>query len=204
MEYGHLPPLFELHVQRETAHAFLRRETEHLHAAVEAAFAAFDLTARAGLGRFLTAQVMAVGVAEDELDRGGIDRLVDDWPSRRRKRAALADLAWLAIPAPAAEMANSRLHLDTAGRQLGALYVLEGSRLGGRILARQLEDSTDELVRRATRFLRPPPRPGGWASFLALLENLSPARNELLGGAADTFRLFEAAATHARLEQFSS
>jgi heme oxygenase (biliverdin-IX-beta and delta-forming) len=187
-----------VHRSRESAHAVLRRETAHLHNAVEVAFASFDLTTRTGLSRFLAAQVVAVGAVEDELDRRGIGDLVEDWSLRRRKSAALADLARLrGDPASEAAQMPHPLRLESVGQQLGSLYVLEGSRLGGRLLARHVEGSPDELVRAAIGFLRAPVKAGAWAALLTLLDTIDPPRDELLAGAVATFTVFEAAASHA-------
>jgi heme oxygenase len=62
-----------------------------------------------------------------------------DLPGRRkahRLRADLADLAAAGTPEPR-EVPEVALHLEDVPSSLGALYVLEGSTLGGRVLREQ-------------------------------------------------------------------
>lgn len=78
------------------------------------------------------------------------------WRSRRPALARdLADLDALpTVPAPAAAPAPPRLGLPAdPATALGLLYVTEGSRLGGRTLARHLSRSLPPEAANATRFL---------------------------------------------------
>ncbi|MCW6508046.1 biliverdin-producing heme oxygenase [Lichenifustis flavocetrariae] len=177
---------------QDTPHAALRRDTRAWHDRVEAGFAPFDLQQIDGLTGFLRRQAMAVLPLEHELDRMGICDLVPDWPQRRRGDALLADLEQLgsARPAPtAAIVLPSRLHA------LGALYVLEGSRLGGRVLARRVASSPDPRVRTAVRFLTHR-LDKGWSTFLATLDAVPPTSAKLAclrDGATKAFSLFDTA-----------
>ena len=176
----------------ETAHAVLRRETALWHKAVEDAFAGLDLARRADLALFLQAQAQAVFAIERELDLGGIDRLLPDWPTRRRSDAMKADLQQLGLAPPPLSSLSGRF--ADLGHQLGALYVLEGSRLGGRLLARHVAASPDPAVARVTTFLRHVVHPGAWAGFLVIL-NATPAPvSAIVQGAVEAFRLYHAAA----------
>ena len=176
----------------ETPHALLRRATQPWHDAVEAAFAGYDLLTPEGLGAFLRAQGSAVLPIEGELDRRGMIELMPDWPSRRRSEALLSDLERLGSPAPADFGAPPVL--DTPARRLGALYVLEGSRLGGRFLAQRIATSLVPAVRGANAYLGHRVHPGAWAGFLETLDRSGVDRAELLGGAEAGFRLFHDAA----------
>ena len=85
--------------------------------------------------------------------------------------------------------------LDEA-EAFGVLYVLEGSRLGGRILAKRASESADAKVRSATRYFRHAEKAGHWQSFLARLEKSDAVRAapERAGAAAlAAFAAFEAA-----------
>jgi heme oxygenase len=183
-------------VRPESARAFLRRETERLHGAVEAAFARFDLTSKAGLTSFLTAQSQAVSSIETELERRAIGTLVLDWPERRRAASLKADLARLGVDASLATLHQAESPtLDTVGRQYGALYVLEGSRMGGRVLAREVARSADPQVRSATTFLLHRLDGGeAWRNFVDSLDGLGAPREHLLQGASASFQLFRHAA----------
>jgi len=89
-----------------------------------------------------------------------------------RPRAPLleADLRALGIDPSAIPRCRALPYLGTLHRALGALYVLEGSRLGGQILARQVAQAAGDVP---TRFLvgaaaRTGPR---WSSFCRFAES---------------------------------
>ncbi|WP_404334645.1 biliverdin-producing heme oxygenase [Sphingomonas sp. MMS12-HWE2-04] len=116
-------------------HKKLREGTATAHARVDAAFAGFDLTDRADYARFLMAHAELVWPLEAALPG---DRIVEDWEARKRGDLLHEDLAFLR-PAPhPAEAPAERWVLDSDAQVAGTLYVLEGSRLGGRFIARSL------------------------------------------------------------------
>ena len=175
-------------------HRFLRTATRPWHDRVEAAFAPFDLRTVEGLAGFLIRQAAAHLPLEAELDARGMVHLLPDWPERRRSGALMADLDHLGV---VAAIEPVRANLPTPGHMFGALYVLEGSRLGGRLLQRQLADSPDALVRSATKYLNHPGAPAGWAGLVAALDAISPTepqRADLLSGAEQAFSLYYQAA----------
>lgn len=177
----------------ETVQQFLRRVTRPWHDAVEAAFAAHDLATVEGLRAFLVRQAAAVIPLEEALTRAGIDALIPDWRARRRGAALAADLH--ALGASLAPPVRP-VHLPSRTHALGGLYVLEGSKLGGRMLARRVMTSPDPQVRAAASFLHGH-EPGGWARFVAVLDAYPavPARlGALRAGADAAFALFRAAA----------
>lgn len=100
---------------------------------MDAAYAAFDLSSVRGYGDFLAAQARAFLPLEAAVERGGAGLLIDDWATRRRAELLRADLAGLGIgrvdELPPVEFSG-------AAAVLGAVYVLEGSRLGGAMLRR--------------------------------------------------------------------
>lgn len=87
-------------------------------------------------------------------------------------------------------------HLDGADLRLGALYVAEGSALGGRGLARGLDQLLGRDATAGRRFLigRGAGTGEGWNSYLARL-SAAPygpsARAEIIKGAVETFAAFE-------------
>jgi len=156
-------------------HKKLREATAAAHDRVDAAFAGFDLTDRADYARFLMAHAEVVWPLEAALPGG---RIVDDWEARKRGDLLKEDLAFLR-PAPADRHPDALAPLDSGLQQdeegdipaiAGALYVLEGSRLGGRFLARavppgfprayleahQGADKWQELLRRLDSLLQEP------------------------------------------------
>ncbi|KQM98209.1 biliverdin-producing heme oxygenase [Sphingomonas sp. Leaf25] len=113
-----------------TASQALRAATAAAHDAVDAAYARFDLTDRAGYAAFLTAHARILPPVEAAL------AACPALPGFRPRTPALAaDLAALgrAMPVP---MTVSIPHDPAAA--WGMFYVVEGSRLGGVMLARQV------------------------------------------------------------------
>jgi heme oxygenase len=117
----------------------------------------------------------------------------------RRSRSLEADLRTLGVSPY--DLRNLPLcrdlpHLDTEGRRMGALYVLKGSALGGRVLARQLDRLFGVNVPAGRTFLL-----GGafaessdWIQFLSELERTGDRHlpsAELVGGACETFLALE-------------
>jgi heme oxygenase len=116
-----------------SARAALRAATAAYHDRVDAVFSRADLADPDGYGRFLQAQAGAYLPVEAALDRAGAAAVVPDWPARRRAHALRADLAALGL-APPEDTAD--VAFDDPAAVLGGIYVLEGSRLGGALLAR--------------------------------------------------------------------
>lgn len=166
------------------ARAFLRDGTRAEHDRVDALFARLDLSARDDYVRFLVAQWRALQPVEQVLEREGIGALVPGWDARAA--ALQADLHALdaqphePLPAPS---------LDGTPALLGAWYVLEGSRLGGRLLARQVGPDFPRA------FLSAGGR--GWGKSVELLNMALYGADDLtraLGAARSVFLLFERAA----------
>ncbi len=171
----------------------LRAATATLHAEVDARFSGPFGTDKDAYKAFLAALARAVLPLEDALEEGGVARLLPDWPARRRSAALRRDLEILgiAIPHPVRVLPT----MDEA-RMFGRLYVLEGSRLGGKVLMKRACESSDPEVRDAIRYLGHGVGDDFWRVFLQCLEAsgavaASPRRTLL--GAREAFGLFEAA-----------
>ncbi|ARM89629.1 heme oxygenase-like protein [Rhizobium sp. CIAT894] len=113
----------------------LRAQTADCHAEVDKLFGTFDLSNREQYKTFLRAHARVVPAAEDALEEAGIARLLPDWWGRRRAHLLLADLRELGDPLPPC-LAPPALQSQPA--LWGALYVLEGSKLGGALLAKSV------------------------------------------------------------------
>ncbi len=116
------------------AHRALREGTRAEHERLDGLFEAFDLADAGAYARFLNAHAEALLPVEAALD-GVADRVIADWAERKRSAEVLADLAALGAPTPAAPAAAT---IETIPAIAGALYVIEGSRLGGRMLVKQV------------------------------------------------------------------
>ncbi|MBX4959269.1 biliverdin-producing heme oxygenase [Rhizobium lentis] len=155
----------------------LRAQTADCHAEVDKLFGTFDLSSNVQYRTFLRAHARVVPAAENALDEAGVVRLLPDWPERRRAQLLLADIGELGdrlperLPAPA-------LHDEAA--LWGALYVLEGSKLGGAVLARSVPDPLP------SRYLTPRGPKGAIRIFMDRLEAI---------GADDPFAAVSSART---------
>lgn len=174
----------------------LRAATATLHAEVDARFSGPFGTDRNAYEAFLAALAQAVLPLERALEQGGVGRLLPDWTDRRRSEALKQDLGVLGVAVP--PPADVSVTTDEA-RLFGRLYVLEGSRLGGKLLARRAAESGDPQVRAATHYLGHGVGSDFWRSFLQRLETSeavlgSPQRTLL--GAREAFGLFKAEPAH--------
>lgn len=165
----------------------LRAATAPDHERVDRAFGAFDLTDRADYRRFLLAQAHAFLPVEAEIDAYDPREFLPDWTERRRDAALLADLLELGEtpqPSPPGGLFRSREEI------LGAIYVLEGSRLGGRMLARSVPPDLPH------RFLATSGS-AMWRNLIEVLDKLLISDDQLklaIDAARRTFALFEAGA----------
>lgn len=91
------------------------------------------------------------------------------WAYRPRTPALRADLDWLQAGAPdGAPMPAPRVVDDASG--WGMLYVVEGSALGGQVIARHLRRTRPELAGALRHFGAATPPGQEWPRFQALLE----------------------------------
>ena len=169
--------------------ALLRAATAGEHGRVDALFSRFDLTRCDEYGRFLLAQAAAFVPIEALLDAAGAADVVADWPQRRRAALLAADLAALGLAAPPAM--NGLPELSSPSRILGAVYVLEGSRLGGAVLTRTVPGDFPNS------FLGAGAPSGSWRKLLEMLDkNLYAAESidAAIHSARKVFMIFQAAA----------
>lgn len=175
-------------MSRTASHQELRQATAADHERVDARFSGFDLGERAAYGRFLSAHAAAVAALEPALTAAGFADALPDWPARQRLAALQADLAALALPLPQALPCPP---LDDAGSLWGAGYVLEGSRLGGAVLARRVAGDLPHS------YLGGAQPAGAWPRFLQALDlalQTPDAKAAAIRAAKAAFTLFETAA----------
>lgn len=172
----------------------LARATADQHAAAEAALLPFFTGRPAGHLGFLRAMAAVVAPLERALDDAGVESILEDWGVRRRTVALRTDLASLGSEMPAALSVPT---IRGEAQMLGVLYVLEGSRLGARILARLAASADDPRVSGAMRFLGHGEDTRLWPDFLARLEASDAARSRIadcIDMARRAFALFSASA----------
>lgn len=164
----------------------LRAATAEDHAALDAAVSAWRLDDAADYRAFLQASADALTPLETALEASDVEQWLPDWSRRARRGALLADL----------EASGGRLNPFDPVAPLGSafgtglVYVLEGSRLGGKVLLRRVEHGRTGLP---TAYLRHGQGQGLWRSFLAWLEttdNVAFKTDEAIEGARYGFRRF--------------
>ena len=174
----------------------LRGATDHLHRDLDRLVAAFNLADVTQYRRFLQANAAALIAIEQLLENAGVAQLVPDWPERSRRAEIVADLRSLASDVQPLAL---RRAAPTPPEVFGILYVLEGSRLGARVLLEQVIASSDENVRNASSYLRhgQPAVEGNqslglWRSFLEQLETNDAAddQTQSVSGAVYAFTMF--------------
>lgn len=166
----------------------LRESCAEAHAAVDALFSRFDLGIATDYGRFLRAHAAAALPLEQALGAHGMAKAFPLWAEHRRADALRADLVTLDSEPPEPLKAP---FLHTPAQLWGAAYVLEGSRLGGRVLAGRVAEGLPR------QYLATSAGPAYWPSFLAALDLAlaSPeARTEAAAAAQQVFMLFMTAA----------
>jgi heme oxygenase (biliverdin-IX-beta and delta-forming) len=172
--------------------ALLREKTSAAHARLDSALQAVELRSAPQYCRFLEAHAEVLLPLETALVHSGVRRLFADWDQRTRSRALVADIARLGGALRPFDLLE---RFDDAG-VLGAMYVLEGSRLGAAVMRDIVAQSPDQAVRDATAYLSHGAQQRLWPSFLVMLEHHG-ARLDDATGAVDaahqTFALFEAA-----------
>lgn len=165
-----------------TARAALRDATREAHDRLDRRFSALNLGAIEDYGDFLRAHAAAYLPVERALERSGAAALIDDWHDIKRGDSLQSDLDALGLASPLPESAPN---FDERAELLGGLYVLEGSRLGGKILHKAAGNGFP------TRFLASRTPAGHWRSFVAMLEEMLDSDHDRAAAGAAAVRTFE-------------
>lgn len=181
-------------------HAFSRRNslrgaTDHLHRDLDRIVASFNLTDVTHYRRFLQASAATLIAIEQLIETAGVSQLLPDWAERSRRDTILADLH--SLDSQVQPLALRRT-APTPAEMFGILYVLEGSRLGARVLLEQVVASADERVRNASTYLRHG-QSNLWRTFLEQLESNAAAddQTQTVSGAVYAFTMFTRAFSQA-------
>ena len=167
--------------------AHLRAATMPYHARVDGLASRLDPGTRTGYAGLLSVHAAVLPGVERCLAAGP---LPPDWAARGRSAALLDDLAALGAPLPAPVDPPA---LDSAAMRIGALYVIEGSRLGNEVLRRHVVAAWPEAP---TAFLAHGAGARLWPSFVTWLDDqVQDARavDEAVIGATQVFELYEQA-----------
>jgi heme oxygenase (biliverdin-IX-beta and delta-forming) len=176
--------------------SLLKEATADAHRDLDARLTGLDLASLDGYRRFLEANAAALWPVEDALEAAGVADMFADWPQRARRAAMSADLARVGgelRPLPAMPGLNRN-------GVFGALYVLEGSRLGAKYLLRGVAAAADPVVAAATAYLSHGAGQHFWQTYLTALEQ-EPATasdaTEIVAAANSAFAMFAEAAARA-------
>jgi heme oxygenase len=165
-----------------TAHAALRDATRQAHDRLDRRFSALNLASISDYGDFLRSHAAAFLPVEQALERSGAAALIAGWHDIKRGDALKSDLDALGLASPPPESAPD---FDGRAELLGGLYVLEGSRLGGKILHKAAGRGFP------TRFLASRTPAGHWRSFVAMLEEMLYSDGDRATAGATAVRTFE-------------
>lgn len=169
---------------RQTARMSLRQRTGDQHEATEVAFADYDLASPAHYRAFLTAHAVALPGLELAVTGRGWSGFTPRLPLLADDLAAMG--AWLPAPMIASDLGDAGVW--------GAQYVLEGSKLGGRMLARVVPDDC------ACSYLTPGPGMSAeWQNFCAAFDAAASGNDEAwldeaCDAAIESFQFFRRAA----------
>jgi heme oxygenase len=164
--------------------------TRRSHGRLDVALSRLDLAIPVYYEGFLRSQAEALFPIEAALEADGIEQHIPDWQQRVRTPALTHDLETLVIVCNPMPMPDFK----SIAEMLGAVYVLEASRMGERVMLARLAEHPDSEAMNATAYLRHGFGKRFWPSFLTLLENHPAAQSNPAGivhGAEIAFAMFE-------------
>lgn len=170
---------------RRPARLVLRDRTRAQHDATEAAFAVYDLSKRHHYRAFLTAHAIALPGLEIAVTGRGWKGFQPRLPLLADDLAALG--TWLPTPMIASDTSD-------AGAW-GVQYVLEGSKLGGRLLSKGLPEDVP------SKYLSPAASMSAdWQAFCAAFDEAAIMQDsawleDAIDAAIESFQFFRRAAT---------
>lgn len=141
----------------------LRAATEDIHRDLDNRLSILDLADKLDYRRFLRFHARTLPSIEAALAAAGIGELVDGWSKGRRSALVEADLAALGEVMPPAARAPA---VAGTAQLLGMAYVLEGSRLGGRVLRKRVASGLP------ASFLTGDGSLGSWPALVAAIERI--------------------------------
>lgn len=165
----------------------LRSKTTEAHKRLDEALCVYDLKTRIGLTQYLKVHLLACLhlnelVTSDDLRCEMYEKII----------ALRSDLKVL----NAAPSLSDILLPKTYQHPLGLTYVIAGSSLGGKLLAKQWAKSRDPVVRNAGKFINNAKATDSWKRFLTYTElnSFNPEEVEKIISAANyCFSVYEAA-----------
>ena len=171
-----------------SAHSILKARTARAHAMIDMAFSRFNLASRSSYISFLLSHARVLPAIEDALkDQPSLP------PWRPRTGLLMQDLETLGVAMPASVVIHCPFDL---AKQFGLLYVIEGSRFGGRLLLRRIGPGFP------SRYLAATHAPGEWPTLIEALEMRAAREDEtwleaVVAGARHGFQFYAQSARQA-------
>jgi heme oxygenase len=156
----------------------LKAATDDIHRELDRRLSRLDLAEPSDYRRFLSFHARTVPPLEKALAGAGASTLLTGWDKSRRASAIRTDLEALgeAMPAPVAVPP-----IKNAAQLLGTAYVVEGSRLGGRVLRQRVGEGLPASFLNQSEARYP------WPTLVAALDRLL-CSDALVGEAKDAAR----------------
>lgn len=181
------------------AAALLKEGTKENHEALEAVVlpCLTGMAQRAQYVQLIKAFYGFFKPVEDAVAPFIADSFLPDWPQRRKASYILEDLKKLQIPFESLPLAKDIPAINNLPQALGALYVLEGSTLGGRGITKMLlKNEHLQLNEGHLQFFAGYGAATGpmWTTFVNALNSFSGTEAEkaqMVAAANDTFSLFQ-------------
>lgn len=156
----------------------LKAATDDVHRELDERLSRLNLAKANDYRLFLGYHARTIPSIERSLASAGLGSLVEGWSDHRRSAAIKADIQALGEPMPAAA---PHPELSGVAELLGTAYVLEGSRLGGRVLLPRVGAGLPVAFLSDNGSLEP------WPTLLRVMERLLRPGN-LLDEAKDAAR----------------
>lgn len=161
----------------------LKNDTALAHQRLDHALIKHDLTSRQGLSDYLQVHYIARKALNSTFSVNNDDKAIS---------YLSADLATLGVIEPAVETKE----IIEAPHPLGLTYVIAGSSLGSKVLYKVWSSSTDEIVKRAGKFMAFAKDNSDWRDFLAhiaMYDYSEKEIKEIVRSANYCFAVFESA-----------
>ena len=168
------------------AHAIVRSRTAAAHSMVDAVYSRFNLGDRRSYASFLQAHARVVPTIEAVLSD---EAHLPSWRPRTALLAQDLDTFGYGLPKPLAQSETWCL-----AAKFGLLYVLEGSRLGSRLLLRRVGSGL------SSHYLAAAHKQGEWRAFTDALNGRAKQENAawleaVVAGATNGFQLYASSAS---------
>ena len=144
----------------------LRKHTKKLHEELDKAFITIDLQNQNDYEKFLNIHAWAIIPLEKKLRESENFLLIPSAEKRLRSQTIKNDLAQLGLSLPQTSLPTMS-YINAVSEIAGIMYVLEGSRLGAKVLVKQIK----QVPQLPTSFLNHGKDENYWSSYISWLNN---------------------------------